>query len=190
MKFEFKNRYGLKIVGHVYEPSNAQGLVFLQHGLSGARIQKHMQEMQRVFFNAGYVVVNFDTTHSFGDSEGDLRFSTLSNHADDLEDVIRWASTQPFYQEPFVLAGHSLGGASILRYVERNPDKVKAMAPLSACVSGDMLKRAEGWANGLGEWESKGYFIKNCSFKEGLKGEVSWSFMEDMQFYDFTKKCL
>lgn len=59
----------------------------------------------------------------------------MGTHYHDLKDVIEWAQTQDWYQEPFCLAGHSLGGLSNLIYATNYPNKIKAFAPNSACIS-------------------------------------------------------
>ena len=50
----------------------------------------------QAFVDNGFVVVSFDSRHSFGASDGSLEFATLSSFVEDLKTVIDWAARQPF----------------------------------------------------------------------------------------------
>jgi pimeloyl-ACP methyl ester carboxylesterase len=186
--FNLFNRNGLKIVGDLYEAGQpCHGLVFVQHGLGGYRKQSYITTLSEALQNNGYTVVAFDSTNSFGESDGKLENATLSNHARDLEDVISWSKDQDFYQEPFSLVGHSLGGASVFLYTLHHPDKVKTLAPLSM-VTGynaweEVFKtyRENEWK----EWQTQGYLEKSDQ-KIGKSGRISTDFLEDLKLYDLV----
>jgi pimeloyl-ACP methyl ester carboxylesterase len=57
-----------------------------------------------------------------------------------LEDVILRSQSQDFYQDKFILCGHSLGGMCVLLYAEHHPEHMKAILPLSAVISGNLSK--------------------------------------------------
>lgn len=186
-KKTLKNRKGLTIVARVSIKESAQDIAFIQHGFSGFKEQDHIMALEQTFLNNNINVVNFDSTHAFGESDGDLEHATLSNHIQDLEDVIDWAKNQDWYQEPFYLAGHSLGGGSILHYTQQNLEKVKALAPLSAVVSGKSLKQ-KYTKEQLNSIEKQGYFIKKSSTRPDKIGKVTKNFLNDLDHHDFLNK--
>jgi alpha/beta superfamily hydrolase len=86
-----KNRKGQKLAVSIEEASNQKGLVFIMHGLGGFKEQPHIETFARVFRDNDYTVVRFDTTNTFGESEGNYENATVTNYYEDLEDVINWA---------------------------------------------------------------------------------------------------
>jgi predicted alpha/beta-fold hydrolase len=109
-KLFIKNSQNQKIAVIVEKVEKPKGLVFIMHGLGGFKEQPHIEIFAKVFKDNNYTVVRFDTTNSFGESDGDYANATVTNYYQDLEDVINWSKRQNFYQEPFILCGHSLGG--------------------------------------------------------------------------------
>lgn len=183
MKTRFKNRNGLKITVRVDGDLSSDKLVFITHGLSGSKDQPHIEGMRNAFKDAGYSVVSFDTTNSFGESEGDSINATVSSYISDLEDVVAWSEKQTWYKEPFVLAGHSLGGISSLVFTSRYPDKVKALFPMSTVVSGKLW--LETWdKEELKIWKNEGYFLKESKSMPGKRGRIGYGLAEDMLNYD------
>lgn len=179
-----KNRKGQKIVVLVEKKENQKGLVFVIHGLSGNKEQPHIQTIAQAFSEKDYTVVRFDTTNTFGESDGKLEDATITNYYEDLEDVIEWSKKQEWYKEPFILAGHSLGSICILIYTERFPEKVSAVAPISTLVSGKLSWETKEKYN-LDEWKEKG--IKEWKGHSGQMKRLKWSHMEDRLKYDVLK---
>ena len=183
-KIFIKNRKDKKISVIVDEIKKAQGLAFIMHGLSGFKEQPHIETFASAFKNKDFTATRFDTTNTLGESDGDLVDATLTNYYEDLEDVIGWAETQSWYQEPFILAGHSLGAISAALFAEKYPEKVKALAPISTVVSGrltevtpDFKEIKEAWEkNGIREWES--------ASQPGVMKRLKWSHVEDRRKYD------
>ena len=163
MKMIIKNRYGLKIAVLVEKAKIAKGLAFILHGLGGFKEQPHIEIFAQAFKDAGYTVLRYDATNSIGESGGQMEDATTTSYLHDLEDIIAWASQQAWYIEPFVLAGHSLGSLSSLLYAEKNPKKVKAIAPISSVISGELLIDAYNKDKGLvymKKWEKTGRDIR------------------------------
>lgn len=159
-------------------------LAFVMHGLSANKEELQIRAMVEVLKNSGYTVVTWDAVHTFGESKGGkYEDATITNYYADLEDVIAWASNQVWYVEPFVLIGHSLGGISITLYAEKYPEKVKALAPISTVVNGEL--RMEANADIVDEWKRTGYHTVQRS-GSGTK-TLKWSHMEDNMQYDITK---
>ncbi len=180
-----KNRKKEKIAVLVEQVKEPAGLVFVMHGLGGAKEQSHIQTIVKAFKDNNYIVVSFDTTNSFGASGGDYENATITNYYQDLEDVITWSKDQSWYTEPFILAGHSLGGISTALYAENYPEQIKAIAPISTVVSGELSFKTHGKEK-LADWKEKGYQIKE-SFS-GITKKLKWQHMEDRLKYNLLDK--
>jgi len=57
--------------------------------------------------------------------------ASITSYYEDLEDVISWAQSQEWYQEPFALAGHSLGGICTALYAEHHSAILNTLGPYS-----------------------------------------------------------
>lgn len=182
-KIEIKNRKGQKVVVLLEKNENPKGLAFVMHGLSGFKEQAHVATFAQAFKNKGFTVIRFDTTNTYGESDGKYEDATTTNYYEDLEDVIEWVKTQDWYQEPFWLAGHSLGGISIILYAEKNPGLIKALAPISTLVSGKLSARAYG-SEEMKRWKETGFEKEESTSIPGLIKKTPWSHMEDRLKYD------
>ena len=186
MKTFIKNRDGQKVCV-IAEGSEAPGkLAFVMHGLGGHKGQKYIRAIIEAFLEAGYVVVSFDTTNTFGESGGAYEDATITNYYADLEDVIAWASGQPWYAEPFVLCGHSLGGICTALFAENHPEKVAALAPLATIVSGELsLETHKMFPDraDLDKWRRDGVRVTK-SHGGKIEQRLKWSHIEDRLKYD------
>lgn len=189
-KLTIKNRHGLKLVIQVDTPANPRQLAFVAHGQGGHKEQKHIQALADAFLENGFRVVRFDATHSIGESEGDIADVTYTGYIEDLEDVITWARTQPWFQEPFALCGHSMGGLSTAWYAEHHPQEVLCLAPLSAFVNFQLYSDyARAHKPGfMEEWERKGYFESESRSKPGVVKRIGWGVAEDSKRYDLLRR--
>lgn len=186
MKTEFLNRNGKRIVVVVEQAKDQKGLVFVMHGLGGYKEQPTIRAFAESFIEKNFTVVTFDTAHTFGESEGEYEDATVTNYYEDLEDVIGWSSEQEWYEEPFVLVGHSLGGISTALYAEKYPEKVKALAPISTVVSGELSLETSEYEK-VEEWKKSGWRIKESKSKPGRIKKLKWSHVEDRKQYDLLK---
>ena len=188
-KQTIQNRKRQKIVVLVEKQPKQAGLAFVMHGLSGFKEQPHIKTFAEAFRDNGYTVVRFDTTNTFGESYGNYENATTTNYYEDLEDVISWAATQTWYQEPFCLTGHSLGGYCTARYAEQYPEKVKAIAPISAVISGALTVETGKLRPGLfEEWERTGWKVEPHVSRPGTFKRIKWSHMEDRMTHDLLPK--
>lgn len=179
-KLFIKNRKGENLAVIVEEAPSQKGLTFVMHGLGGFKEQSHIETFANAFKEKGYTAVRFDTTNTFGESEGNYEKATTTNYYEDLEDVIEWAKEQKWYQEPFTLAGHSLGGICTALYAEKYPEKVKALAPISTVVSGALSAELEETE----KWKKEGWRISESKSKPGVTKKLPWSHMEDRLKHD------
>ena len=186
MKFSIKNNIGLEIIGDILIPEQSRGLVFVEHGLGGFKDQKHIQLIANAFFEYGYTVVNFDATNSIGESGGRYEDATMRAHYDDLVCVIDWAKTQDWYTEPFIIAGHSLGGYAVARYAEEFPSKVKGVFPFALVVSGDLSLEAHVKFKNeeFTSWKETGWTHRTSNSKPGVSMKLPWSHMEERLNHD------
>lgn len=131
-----KNRKGQNISVDLSRSANQKGLVFVMPGLGNIKEEIHIQTFVESFLAKDFTVIVFDVTSGVGKSDGDYSQASFTGYYNDLVDVIAWAKAQNWYEEPFVLAGHSMGGGCILRYAADKPKKVSGLAPISTVIGG------------------------------------------------------
>ena len=179
-----QNRRSQRIAVAVENPKNQKGLAFVMHGAGGFKEQEQIRVMAQSLNEHGYSVVTFDATDSLGESDGRIDEISTTDNLHDLEDVIAWAKTQQWFISPFVLAGHSLGSMCCLIYAEQHPTEIKALAPLSAVVSGKLLLLSPDLRKVKGMWKETQWLITGSKSKPGAIKKMPWSFITDIQKYD------
>ncbi len=186
IKVNIKNRKGENIVADLSTPENSKGLAFVLHGLGGFKEQPHILVIVETFLKNNYTVVNIDATNSFNESDGKYEDATMQNHYEDLVDVISWAKNQEWYIEPFILAGHSLGGYAVAQYAEDYPDKVRAVFPHALVVSGELSHQAHKKfeSQKLKDWKETGWNERSSVSKPGLIKRLPYSHMEERLQHD------
>lgn len=182
-RIAFKNRHGLKLVIQVDTPDSPTNLVFIAHGQGGFIEQKHIQTFADAFLENDFRVVRFDATHSIGQSEGDIFDVTYDSYVEDLEDVINWARTQNWFQQPYALCGQSMGAQSTAWYAEHHPEEIKYLAPIAPTVNFEL------WVRTLDpeyrkDWQEKGYKVEVSRSKPGLAKKISWGVSESLKRFD------
>jgi dipeptidyl aminopeptidase/acylaminoacyl peptidase len=182
-KLFIKNRKDQKVSVIIEEDAEQKGLAFVMHGLGGFKEQPHVETFAQAFKDKGFTVIRFDTTNTYGESDGDYSDATTTNYYEDLEDVIEWAKSQEWYEEPFWLSGHSLGGICTAMYAENHPNKVKAVAPISPVVSGKLSKETYD-PKELEEWEKTGWKEKPSASLPGVIKRLKFSEFVDRHKYD------
>lgn len=182
-KLFIKNRKNQNVCVVVEEGQRQKGLVFIMHGLGGFKEQPHLQTIAESFKRNDYTVILFDTTNSIGESDGKMEDATLTNYYEDLEDVIEWSKNQSWYQEPFVLAGHSLGGFSVAYFAQNYPKKVKAIAPISTVVSGRLTEETPDFKKIKYDWEKNKIREWVSNSQPGLVKRLKWEHVEDRRKY-------
>lgn len=183
-KLFIKNRYNKKIAVLLDLVEKPVGLAFVMHGLGGFKEQLHIEAIAKAFKNNNFNVLCFDATHSLGESEGSYEEANITNYYEDLEDVIKWASTQTWFIKPFALVGHSLGGFCVSYYAEKYPENVNMLAPLGSVLAGQLTIEAHD-PKEIAEWRASGYQIRPSSSKPGVVKKLKWNqFEADTIKYD------
>ena len=157
-------------------------LAVIQHGLASDMTHPVVREAKKAFLDRGYVVVTFDSRYSLGKSGGNVSKARLATFEEDLQTVIGWAKEQSFYREPFALAGHSLGGASVLVYAARNPAQVERLIPIAPVVSGQKWEETcmTNMHDFCKEWKKNGFYDYQSE-------KISYQVVEEAKTYDAVK---
>lgn len=175
-----KNRKGEKVSILIDVVQNQRGVIFIMPGLGGRKEQVQLTHLARTANKAGYTDIRFDPTNNLGESDGRYENATATGFYEDLEDVLAWAKTQPWYQEPFILAGHSLSGMCTTLYAEGHPKQIKARLTIGTVVSGD-LSASKYRPEALAAWEKQGYEEREVA---GTTQRLNWEHMADRLKYN------
>lgn len=160
-------------------------LAFIQHGLASNQQHQAVLAAKKAFLANGYVVVTFDSRHSLGKSSRNVENTRISTFSKDLNNVTAWAAKQDFYSEPFALAGHSLGGASVWSYAMQNPQKVNILIGIAPVVSGDLWEAScfKNMSEFCQKWKSDGiYAYQTPDGKD--KVLISYQTLEDAKSFN------
>ena len=170
-----------------------KGVIFWMHGLGSASIETGLQAARKACIDQGWTTVAFDCRHAFGKSSGSLEKARLTTYFEDLNTVIDWAQKQDFFIEPFGLAGHSLGGAAVLKYAEHNPRRVNRLILIAPVLSGRLWEDAclLNIPDFYREWQKNGSFFYQDPLYPDWQGTISYDVLKDTFSYDafsFTDK--
>lgn len=116
------NRSGKRMPATYYVADNAKGTCVVLHGIGGWRGQEVVNAIVDAVTAEGYAAVTFDTADGPMAPDADSLSMTTSACIEDLEDVIAHIRKEPWYQEPLILAGHSLGALVASEYAGRHKD--------------------------------------------------------------------
>lgn len=183
-KLTIQNRRNQKIIVLLEQAQDSKGLVIIAHGLGGNKDELQIVTVAEVFKEKHYTVVCFDATNTFGESDGTYEDATVTSYKEDLENVITWVKKQSWYREPFVLVGHSLGGITTTLYAEEHPKEVKALAPISAVISGNLSTKTPKYISTRANWEKEGWIAEKSSTVPSRIKRLPWSHMVDRLKYD------
>lgn len=182
-KLFIKNRKDQNIAVVVEKVENPKGLVFVMHGLGDSKDSEHIKTFSKCFLDNNYDVVRFDTRNSFNESDGKFEDANITTYYEDLEDVINWSKKQDFYQEPFILCGHSLGAICSAFYAETYPAQVKALAPFASPINADLSKK-NYTKEELIDWEKNGFIVEDWG---DFEVKIKWSYIKEKEKYDLLK---
>jgi len=185
-KFQIKTRSNLDMQLQFETTISPIGLVVVMHGLGGNKDNSQNTSFRKILLSHNYAVVSFDCIHTFHKSGGNYENATATSYLEDLEDAIAFIKKQPWYQEPFVLVGHSLGSLAIFIWAHRNQNKVKGIAPLCTVVNLETTLSALP-KDLQAEWIKTGWAILEPPHNNIVK-KLRWpEFLEDLKQYDLIK---
>lgn len=184
-KFSCFNQRGQRIVGIIESSTPQKGLAFVMHGLGGWKEQPHVAAAARGFLDAGCTAVRFDTTNTVGESEGSYSQATVTQYYNDLNDVIMWARGQVWYEEPFFLAGHSLGGIAVGLFAECYASLTRGLVLMGSVISGSLSCETVKYASLLDQWKRVGFI--ELDIRGGGKASLPWAHMVDRLQYDLLR---
>lgn len=170
----------------VETPETPKGLIFLVHGFLTSSTRPSVNAMAETTLKNGLISVRFDTTHSTGESDGSPENATITSYIEDLEDVVKWAKTQSWFQSPYLISGSSLGGITAIEHAHNHHNDVKAVAALAPVISGALSLQAAQKRNAekLTEWQQNGFEVRTINVPNPIEVKVPWSHMEDRMKYD------
>lgn len=97
--------------------------------------------------------------------------------------MINWARGQAWFQQPYALCGHSMGGTSTAWYAEKHPDEILCLAPISTAVNYELYLPTMD-DDFLKNWREKGYYESPSNFKQRVIKRIGIQILEDMKKYD------
>lgn len=180
-----KSRKGRELPVKIANGGHKKGLVFVMHGLGADMDNVHISFFMELFSDNGFTAVGFNAEHTFSGPAGSIVEATATNHYEDLEDVISWASGQDWYDEPFYLVGHSLGALCVGHFAALNSGQIKALVLASAAVSPSLMME-EMTQKEIDEWALGGVLFGPSNLNIGRP--VNRVFAEDSKRYDLIKE--
>ncbi|MCB0548142.1 MAG: alpha/beta fold hydrolase [Phaeodactylibacter sp.] len=152
-------------------------LAILLHGLEGNASRPYIRGMARYFRERGWDVLGFNFRGCSGEPNRKLR----SYHIGETSDL-KWAISMILNQrdyESIALAGFSLGGNVVLKYLGENGDDVPAQVRCAVafsvpCEVVSANREIDRWAN----WPYRHRFIKSLNAKVKEKALL---FPEELQ---------
>lgn len=178
------NRDGISLAVVVNAVNSARGIAFVAHGLHGFKEQLHITAFAQALNAAGYTTIRWDAANTIGESDGRMEAASATSYYQDLCDVIAWAQQQDWYQEPFILCGHSFGGLISICYAQNNPESVSALIPVSSVIAGELTCKTAWTAEQLADWQQSGFRTEESKSKPGVQKVLAWNFIDDLRTFD------
>lgn len=139
------SRNGDAIVCTRYIPDKAiQGTLVLIHGLGGYKEQEHLVSVARGAAQHGFQTIVCDAVDDITNGNDAVMRATPTRRIENLEDVVRSVTKEPWFQGVLLVGGHSLGGLAAGIVASRAEFQTKGAILLSPVVSGDMQWAARG----------------------------------------------
>lgn len=129
MQLQIKNRAGHTLAVHIDFPTQGlRGCAVFAHCFTCGKDLRSARLMAQALTQEGIAVARFDFT-GLGRSEGEFADTSFSSNVSDLIDVAN--GLPDAIPQPFLLMGHSLGGAAVLAAAHQLPS-VKAVVTVAA----------------------------------------------------------
>ncbi len=182
-KFFLLNSNGKKIVGLADYQKKKAPAVIICPGFKGVKEEKHLEEIARRLFRAGFSVFRFDFTQGMGESFGSIENITITQQLHDLKSVVNFVHENLNVESSRIgIVGHSLGGMVAILYAPSDK-KVKAIASIAPVMK---LENSPGLNQSLPfimKWQKQGFQTFHSS-RTNSDVKVNYSFWEDGKKYD------
>ena len=151
---------------HLPEKKGKFPLVVICHGFGSTKSRRRLVALARGLAKKGIAAFRFDF-EGCGDSEGDLKNTTIKNEVLDLELAIKKILRQRnIDKQRIVLMGESLGAAIVLSYLTRNKFSAKILVFWAPAFNQKKLIPIWYTRSEIKKWRKQGYFIR----KEKIMG--------------------
>jgi len=119
-KLSFKNPNGERLGARLDEPDTGSPTAYaiFAHCFTCTKNLKAILNINRALTDRGIAVLRFDFT-GLGESEGDFAETNFTTNVSDLIESAKFLEDE--YQSPYLLIGHSLGGAAVLQAASSIP---------------------------------------------------------------------
>lgn len=137
--FHFTNNDGEKLSARIDFPVDEKPVAYalFAHCFTCTKNLKAVSHISKALTNEGIAVLRFDFT-GLGESEGDFSDTNLSSNISDLVSAAQHLEEN--YQAPYLLIGHSLGGAAVLQAADKIPSS-RAVVTIAAPGDPKHVKR-------------------------------------------------
>ena len=80
--------------------------------------------------------------------------------------------------------GHSVGGFCVTLYTINHPEQIRAVAPISPVVSGELFSKTKEIQEVIDEWKKTGIREWESGTRPGVMKRLKYDFMTDALQYD------
>lgn len=121
--------------------------VVLCHGITATR--RYVVHGSRALERAGHAVVSYDARgHGESDPAPAGEGYGYPEMVGDLESVVAATTAK---EEPFVLAGHSMGAHTAVAYALRHPERLSGLVVIGPVYAGEVTERGLAYWDGLAD---------------------------------------
>lgn len=107
-------------------------LLVLEHGFTGHMEERHITGVAEHVRSLGFAVLRVEL-YGHGKSDGEFKNHTILKWIDQMQAVIKYASSLAFVTDLY-LAGHSQGGLTTMIVGAMERDRLKAIIPLAPAI--------------------------------------------------------
>lgn len=179
--FPIKNRQNQTFFARWTPNETSNKYIVIQHGFTGSMNQPHIKTIEQTYQEMGYSTFSIDCTNSFNQSDGTLHEITITQHCTDLEDAIHWLRQEKSIDQEIALAGHSMGGFSVLQYAANHPHEIQHILASAIMTSGINLLQAwkQSRTADMERWRNQNYLEFTSTIDPTEKCTVPWKVWEE-----------
>jgi len=172
-KFDFNNSNGETLSGKLELPEGSpKAFAVFAHCFTCSKSILAATRIPRSLTKSGIGVLRFDFT-GIGNSEGDFANTNFSSNVEDL--ISAYHSLKERFTAPWLLIGHSLGGAAVLKAATVLPS-VRAVVTIGA--PSDVVHVIDNFREEIGKIEIHGETEVNLA---GRRFTIKKQFLDDLK---------